>query len=203
MPPLLFRSSTPANSPRSMRSRPSPKKKSGWQTKERADPPRLPARRAVVHAHPWHHDRGRAASGRSPCHHRVGTIAVRTGRSGTVNRAPPPCGPVQPVQAPRRHGAATRNPVVDVERSAINRDEGSTAAFSKAQAGQILDAPPPDTLASPLDRAMDLPSAPIPRNHRQPLAAHQIGHMGRPRNRATAVITPRISAKPFNRPIAE
>jgi hypothetical protein len=67
-----------------------------------------------------------------------------------------------------------RNPVVDVERPAINRDEGSTAAFSKAQAGQILDAPPPDTLASLLDRAVDLPSAPIPRNHRQPPAAHQI-----------------------------
>ena len=30
-----------------------------------------------------------------------------------------------------RHGAASRNPVVDVERPAINRDEGSTAAFSK------------------------------------------------------------------------
>ncbi len=33
-----------------------------------------------------------------------------------------------------RHGVASRNPVVDVERPAINRDEGSTAAFSKAQA---------------------------------------------------------------------
>jgi integrase/recombinase XerD len=30
-----------------------------------------------------------------------------------------------------KHGAANRNPVVDVDRPAINRDEGSTAAFSK------------------------------------------------------------------------
>ena len=139
------------------------------EAKEPADPPRLPARRAPLHARPWRRDRGRAASGRSLCHHRVGTIAARTGRSGTVNRAPPPCGPVQPVQAPRRHGAATRNPVVDVERPAINRDEGSTAAFSKAQAGQILDAPPPDTLASLLDRAMDC------RGHRHVNLASQHG----------------------------
>jgi integrase/recombinase XerD len=40
-----------------------------------------------------------------------------------------------------RHGAASRNPVVDVERPAINRGEGSTAAFSKIQARKILDAP--------------------------------------------------------------
>ena len=31
-----------------------------------------------------------------------------------------------------RHEAANRNPVADVERPAINREEGSTAAFSKA-----------------------------------------------------------------------
>lgn len=53
-----------------------------------------------------------------------------------------------------RHGAATRNPVVDVERPAINRDEGSTAAFSKAQARKLLDAPPADTLAGLRDRAI-------------------------------------------------
>ncbi|RYF24008.1 MAG: hypothetical protein EOO77_01060, partial [Oxalobacteraceae bacterium] len=29
-----------------------------------------------------------------------------------------------------RHGAATRNPVVDVARPSINREEGTTAAFS-------------------------------------------------------------------------
>ncbi len=53
-----------------------------------------------------------------------------------------------------RHGAAVRNPVVDVRRPAINRDEGSTAAFSKAQARKLLDAPPADTLAGLRDRAI-------------------------------------------------
>jgi integrase/recombinase XerD len=45
-----------------------------------------------------------------------------------------------------RHGVASRNPVVDVTRPAINRDEGSTAAFSKAQARRLLDAPSADTM---------------------------------------------------------
>src|SRR5580692_3394049 len=53
-----------------------------------------------------------------------------------------------------QHGAASRNPVVDVDRPAINRDEGSTAAFSKVQARKILDAPPADTLAGLRDRAI-------------------------------------------------
>jgi hypothetical protein len=33
-----------------------------------------------------------------------------------------------------RHGHAARNPVTEVEHPTINRDEGSTLAFSKAQA---------------------------------------------------------------------
>jgi integrase/recombinase XerD len=53
-----------------------------------------------------------------------------------------------------RHGAAARNPVVDVERPTINRTEGSTAAFSKIQARKLLDAPPDDTLAGLRDRAI-------------------------------------------------
>lgn len=53
-----------------------------------------------------------------------------------------------------QHGAAARNPVIDVARPAINRDEGSTAAFSKAQARKLLDAPPADTLAGLRDRAI-------------------------------------------------
>jgi site-specific recombinase XerD len=53
-----------------------------------------------------------------------------------------------------KHGAAGRNPVVDVDRPAINRDEGSTAAFSKAEARKLLDAPPADTLAGLRDRAI-------------------------------------------------
>ncbi len=53
-----------------------------------------------------------------------------------------------------RHGAATRNPVVDIARPNINREEGSTLAFSKAQARKLLDAPSPDTLAGARDRAI-------------------------------------------------
>jgi site-specific recombinase XerD len=40
-----------------------------------------------------------------------------------------------------RYGHAPRNPVGEVERPAINRDEGTTAAFSKAQARKLLDLP--------------------------------------------------------------
>jgi integrase/recombinase XerD len=53
-----------------------------------------------------------------------------------------------------KHGAAHRNPVVDVDRPAINRIEGSTSAFSKLQARKLLDAPPADTLAGLRDRAI-------------------------------------------------
>ena len=40
-----------------------------------------------------------------------------------------------------KYGAADRNPVRDVERPPINRREGFTPAFSKAQARRLLDAP--------------------------------------------------------------
>jgi site-specific recombinase XerD len=53
-----------------------------------------------------------------------------------------------------RHSAAIRNPVVDVQRPRINREEGSTAAFSKTQARRLLDAPPADTVAGARDRAI-------------------------------------------------
>lgn len=53
-----------------------------------------------------------------------------------------------------RHGAASRNPVVDVTRPNINREEGSTLAFSKAQARRLLDAPAENTLAGLRDRAI-------------------------------------------------
>ncbi len=53
-----------------------------------------------------------------------------------------------------RHGSAGRNPVADVARPSVNREEGSTAAFSKAQARKLLDAPPADTLAGMRDRAI-------------------------------------------------
>ena len=53
-----------------------------------------------------------------------------------------------------RHGTASRNPVAEVARPTINRDEGSTLAFSKAQARKLLDAPAADTLAGARDRAI-------------------------------------------------
>jgi integrase/recombinase XerD len=53
-----------------------------------------------------------------------------------------------------RHGYAARNPVGEVERPAINRDEGATLAFSKAQARKVLDAPAEDTVAGLRDRAI-------------------------------------------------
>ena len=53
-----------------------------------------------------------------------------------------------------RHDAASRNPVVDVTRPVINREEGSTAAFSKAQTRRLLDIPSPDTIGGLRDRAI-------------------------------------------------
>jgi integrase/recombinase XerD len=53
-----------------------------------------------------------------------------------------------------RHGAAGRNPVVDVHWTSINREEGSTAAFSKVQARRLLDVPPDHTVAGLRDRAI-------------------------------------------------
>ena len=53
-----------------------------------------------------------------------------------------------------RHGHAAKNPVTEVERPAINRDEGATLAFSKAQARKLLDLPAEDTVAGLRDRAI-------------------------------------------------
>jgi site-specific recombinase XerD len=53
-----------------------------------------------------------------------------------------------------RHSEVERNPVADVERPNINRDEGSTLAFSKAQARKILDAPRAETVEGLRDRAI-------------------------------------------------
>jgi integrase/recombinase XerD len=44
-----------------------------------------------------------------------------------------------------RHGHAAKNPVREIERPAINRDEGSTLAFSKLDARKLLDLPKPET----------------------------------------------------------
>jgi integrase/recombinase XerD len=53
-----------------------------------------------------------------------------------------------------RHDHAVRNPVGEIERPPINRDEGSTLAFAKTQARKMLDAPSEDTVAGLRDRAI-------------------------------------------------
>ena len=53
-----------------------------------------------------------------------------------------------------QHNHAEKNPVADVTRPTINRDEGSTLAFSKKQARKLLDLPSELTLEGLRDRAI-------------------------------------------------
>jgi site-specific recombinase XerD len=53
-----------------------------------------------------------------------------------------------------RHGHAAKNPVSEVERPAINREEGTTLAFSKDQARRLLDLPDERKLEGLRDRAI-------------------------------------------------
>jgi integrase/recombinase XerD len=53
-----------------------------------------------------------------------------------------------------KFGVVEMNPVREVERPAINRREGSTLAFSQAEARKILDAPHPNALMGVRDRAI-------------------------------------------------
>ena len=53
-----------------------------------------------------------------------------------------------------RHGAASRNPVVDVARPAITARKAAPPPSSKAEARKLLDAPSPDTVAGLRDRAI-------------------------------------------------
>jgi integrase/recombinase XerD len=53
-----------------------------------------------------------------------------------------------------QHGFASKNPVTEIERPAINRDEGSTLAFAKAEARKMLDLPDDSTLEGLRDRAI-------------------------------------------------
>jgi site-specific recombinase XerD len=53
-----------------------------------------------------------------------------------------------------RHGLAQKNPVREIVRPRINRDTGTTLAFSKAQARQLLDTPSDATIAGLRDRAI-------------------------------------------------
>ncbi len=53
-----------------------------------------------------------------------------------------------------RHHHVKINPVADVERPAINRREGSTLAFAKADAAKLLNTPAEDTIEGLRDRAI-------------------------------------------------
>jgi len=53
-----------------------------------------------------------------------------------------------------RHGHAAKNPVTEIERPAINRDEGTTLAFSKQDARKLLDLPDAETVDGLRDRAI-------------------------------------------------
>jgi len=53
-----------------------------------------------------------------------------------------------------RHGFAPKNPVREIARPTINRDEGTTLAFSKGQARKLLDTPAEDTVEGLRDRAI-------------------------------------------------
>ena len=53
-----------------------------------------------------------------------------------------------------RHHHVKTNPVADVERPAINRREGSTLAFSQADAAKLLNTPAEDTVEGLRDRAI-------------------------------------------------
>jgi hypothetical protein len=66
---------------------------------------------------------------------------------GSLDDPPASRGAVLSLQAPRPHDHAARNPVGEVERPAINRDEGATLAFAKAKARKMLDAPAENTIA--------------------------------------------------------
>jgi site-specific recombinase XerD len=53
-----------------------------------------------------------------------------------------------------RHSLATKNPVTEVDRPGINRDEGTTLAFSKQDARKLLDLPDAELLSGLRDRAI-------------------------------------------------
>jgi integrase/recombinase XerD len=124
------------------------------KAKERAHPARVPAGRAALHAHAGDHHAGGIAPGRlqrviawerymrETEHARPRRSAVRLAALSSLYKHLV------------RHGHAAPNPVGEVERPAINRDEGSTLAFAKAQARKLLDLPEEDTVAGLRDRAI-------------------------------------------------
>jgi integrase/recombinase XerD len=76
---------------------------------------------------------------------------VERAASSTIRRRLAALSSLQAPGPPRPRHAQS---VGEVERPAINRDEGSTLAFSKPQARKMLDAPAEDTVAGLRDRAI-------------------------------------------------
>ena len=98
---------------------------------------------------------GRAAPGRPQGGDRLGALHARDRARRSVDDPPAARGAVVALQAPGTPRSCRAEPGGEVERPAINRDEGSTLAFSKAQARKLLDVPAEETTVAGLrDRAI-------------------------------------------------
>src|SRR4051794_3286737 len=73
-------------------------------------------------------------------------------RPGSTAEWGRPCGR-RPPRGDPLDAAATKSQVAEVEGPGINRDEGTTFAFSKAQPSKLLKVPAEDTITSLRDRA--------------------------------------------------
>jgi hypothetical protein len=124
-----------------------------WLQKQKsAHAARLSARRAALYAHAGDHRAWGIAPGRPQGGDR---LLHAWGRACGGVEDPPAAAALSPLYKHLvRHGHAARNPVGEVERPAINRDEGSTYAFAKAKARKMLDMPAEDTVAGLRDRAI-------------------------------------------------
>jgi hypothetical protein len=117
------------------------------QAENRAHATRLPAGRGTFHAHASHRDNRRAAPGRSQGGDRWERYMreVERAAGSTIRRRLAALSSLYKHLV--RHGHAAKNPVTEVERPTINRDEGTTLAFSKVQARKLLELPAEDTVA--------------------------------------------------------
>jgi integrase/recombinase XerD len=75
-----------------------------------------------------------------------------------------------------RHNHASKNPVREIDRPNINRDDGTTLAFSKIQARKLFVTPPEDTVAGLRERAILSVSLQVGR-HRAEIAALKVGDL--------------------------
>ena len=129
----------------------SPKKKSGWPSK-RARAPAAPTGSTCGTS--WrarHHQHRRAAPGRPRAVIAWEPYSAKGARArSTIRRrlsALSACSSTWSTRGASESGGR-------VARPAINREEGTTLAFSKVQARKLLDTPPADTIAGLRDRAI-------------------------------------------------